>query len=173
VVLVRRTAEKGTESADAEVSSVLTEIIRMRPRAFTCICTIHPDRIRPANPIAERLPVPGNPVAVAGVMWPGGFFEALDMLGIPVAERLAFRDHVPYGPRDVARIREFASDGIICTLKDAVKLGPLLADEIPVWYLEEVAAWDSGAEQLRHGVLQIAWVRPPHQQMGSVHGDRN
>jgi len=173
VVLVRRAVERGMELEDAEVSSLQTEVIRVAPRAFRSNCTIHPGRIRPANPMAESVPLPGDPVAVAGVMWPEEFFEALDMLGITVVERLTFRDHEPYGPRDLARIREFASDGIVCTLKDAVKLGPLFADEVPVWYLEEVAEWDSGAERLRHGVLQIAWVRPPHEQLGSVHGDRD
>lgn len=173
VILVRRAAGTDLTAPDPEISWVLTEIARVARRAFTCVCTIQPGTVRPANAKAERVPVPDSPVAVAGVMWPEGFFESLEQLGIRTAEELAFRDHEAYGPRDRATIRKRAPEGIICTLKDAVKLGPLLADEVPVWYLEERAAWDSGEERLRNGVLRIARVGPPHELWDSVHGDRD
>ncbi len=170
VILVRRGEGTATARA-AEVRSVLAEVSRVAPRALAGSCVLRPGMLRAANARAENMPTTGRPVAVAGVMWPARFFDALDQLGIPVAGRLAFRDHEPYGPRQLDRIRENAADGIVCTLKDAVKLGPLLANDVPVWYLEEEVVWESGERRLRDGVLQIACVRPPLRQIDSVQGD--
>lgn len=104
-------------------------------------------------------------------MWPESFFDALDELGVSVSSRLTFRDHEPYAPRQLETIRAAAAGGIVCTLKDAVKLGPLLADDVPVWYLEEEAVWESGEMRLRRGVLRTAVVPQLRGQVDTVQGE--
>jgi hypothetical protein len=57
-------------------------------------------------------------------------------------------------------------------LKDAVKLAPLLADDVPVWYLEEEVVWEAGEERLRRGVLRTATTHPVTGRADSLQGDR-
>lgn len=160
IVLVRREphVEPGAlEDAPGDtgrtVRARLAEIQRWAPRALVVDCLLRPTGLRPANEMAEHRRPGGESVAVAGIMWPEPFFGAIDRLGFSVRSRLAFRDHEPFGPVQLDAIRASSPDGVICTLKDAVKLGPLLADELPVWYLEEEPAWGAGERRLRHGTL--------------------
>ena len=145
VVLVRRGPRVGPDT--------LEEIQRWAPRAIVLDCLLRPTGLKPANELAERRHPDGEPVAVAGVMWPEPFFGAVDRLDVSVGNRLAFRDHEPFGTVQLEAIRNSTRDGVICTLKDAVKLGPLLADELPVWYVEEEPLWGEGVRRLRHGIL--------------------
>ena len=170
-VLVRREAGPHSPGRLAEAQALLAEIESAVPGILACSCVVRPSGLRAANAKAEGIDPAGHPVAVAGVMWPESFFVALDEFGISVASRLAFRDHEPYGLRQLDTIRAAATDGIVCTLKDAVKLGPLLADDVPVWYLEEEAVWESGEGQLRRGVLRTAFIRPFNGRFESVQGD--
>ena len=171
VVLVRRDAGTDPVGGERETRALLADISSVAPGILACSCVVRPTGIRAANAVAEGMAPSGAPVAVAGVMWPGSFFDALNALGVSVASRLAFRDHEPYAPRHLDTIRAAAADGIVCTLKDAVKLGPLLADDVPVWYLEEDAAWESGGKRLRRGVLRTAFARSPRGQFDTVQGE--
>ncbi len=171
VVLVRRETGKNAAEREAETQTLLAEIGTVAPGTLACSCVLRPTGIRAANAVAESISPSGDSVAVAGVMWPESFFDALDELGVPVTSRLAFRDHEPYGSRQLDAIRKAAAEGIVCTLKDAVKLGPLLADDVPVWYLAEEAVWESGERRLRRGVLRTAFARPPRVQFDTVQGD--
>jgi len=146
IVLVRRGPLMGSDA--------LAEIQRWAPRALVLDCRLRPSGLKPANEPAERRRPDGEPVAVAGIMWPEPFFDALDRMGISVGSRLAFRDHEPFGTAQLQAIRDTASDGVICTLKDAVKLGPLLAAELPVWYVEEEPVWGEGERRLRRGTVR-------------------
>lgn len=169
VVLVRRDIGLNAGARTDEAPALLSEIESTLPRILACSCRIRPTRLRPANELAQGSGPSSDIVAVAGVMWPENFFVSLEELGIATESRLTFRDHEPYGPRQLDIIRTTACSGIVCTLKDAVKLGPLLADDTPVWYLEEEAVWDSGERQLRRGVLQTAFI---HHFMGQVDSDQ-
>lgn len=172
VVVVRREAGPDSPARTAEARALLAEIESAAAGVLGCSCLIRPTGLRAANTAAEGLEPSGEAVAVAGVMWPDSFLDALEELGIEVANRFVFRDHEPYAPQRVDELREAATGGIVCTLKDAVKLGPLLADELPVWYLEEEAVWDSGETQLRRGVLRTAFIRPFERRIDSVQGER-
>jgi tetraacyldisaccharide 4'-kinase len=57
--------------------------------------------------------------AFAGIAKPDRFFSALESLGLTLSEKARFRDHHPYGPRDLERLR---GDVLITTEKDAVRL---------------------------------------------------
>jgi tetraacyldisaccharide 4'-kinase len=161
IVLVRREAAVGSGSIDDPRGSVqrsvrtrLEELQRWAPRALVLDCMLRPTGLQPANLLAERRRPGDNSVAVAGVMWPEPFFRAVEGLNMSVGRKLAFRDHEPFGPDPLDSIRASSGDGVICTLKDAVKLGPLLADELPVWYLEEEPVWGEGERRLRSGTLR-------------------
>lgn len=69
-------------------------------------------------------------VAFCGLGNPEGFRATLLSLGADIAEFIAFEDHHPYGPADMDRLREAARAHdvpvLITTLKDAVKIEPLL-----------------------------------------------
>jgi tetraacyldisaccharide 4'-kinase len=98
-------------------------------------------------------------VAVAGVMYPEPFFRAVDRRfradgAPPTLERIGLPDHFAYGDRDVEQLVNLAgSEGIACTLKDAVKIAPQVGERAPVWYLSERV--EAGAlRELVTGVLQ-------------------
>ena len=171
VVLVHRETGYGAADREIETQGLLDEIRTVAPGTLACSCILRPTGIRAANAVAEGNGPSDDTIAVAGVMWPGSFFDALDELGVSVASRLAFRDHEPYGPGRLDTVRSAAADGIVCTLKDAVKLGPLLADDVPVWYLAEEPVWESGERRLHRGVLRTAFARPPRDQFDTVQGD--
>jgi tetraacyldisaccharide 4'-kinase len=65
-------------------------------------------------------------LAVSGIANPEGFHRSLTDLGGVLAGTLAFPDHHPYGPADIARTRQVAEEAraelIITTEKDAVRL---------------------------------------------------
>lgn len=172
VVLVRRDIGLNAGARTDEAPALLSEIESTVPGILVCSCRIRPTGLRAANEVAEGTGPSSDTVAVAGVMWPENFFVSLDELGIVTKSRLTFRDHEPYGPRRLDTIRAAASSGIVCTLKDAVKLGPLLADDAPVWYLEEEAVWEAGEMQLRRGVLRTAFIHHFTRRADSLQGDR-
>jgi tetraacyldisaccharide 4'-kinase len=89
-------------------------------------------------------------LAVAAVGDPGAFFAQLAGAGAAV-ERAPFRDHHAFSPTEVAALalRRAGVEIVVCTLKDAVKLGPLwprLAP--PLWYVSQRVAVERGAESL-------------------------
>ena len=83
-------------------------------------------------PIAVGAIAPRRVLAVCGIANPASFSATLAELGLAAEERLEFRDHQRYGPRELARIRDAAartgSSLVVTTEKDAVKL----AGEIPL-----------------------------------------
>lgn len=65
-------------------------------------------------------------LAVSGIANPAGFHRTLADMGAVLASTLAFPDHHPYGPADLARVQEAArgagAEVIITTEKDAVRM---------------------------------------------------
>jgi tetraacyldisaccharide 4'-kinase len=64
-------------------------------------------------------------LAVAGIAHPDRFFAALKQAGHNVVDTIAFRDHHPYSPADIATIAARASkvggNAVLTTEKDAVR----------------------------------------------------
>jgi len=84
--------------------------------------------------------------AVAAVGNPDAFFQQLENAGARVTP-LAFPDHHPFAPSDVAAIlaRAESADYVISTLKDAVKLEPLWAPSpSPLWYVSLAVTVERG-----------------------------
>jgi len=61
-------------------------------------------------------------------------------------ETAVFRDHHRYSAADVAVLRKRAEryDRVVCTLKDAVKLGPLWPGPSPLWYVSQRVVVERG-----------------------------
>lgn len=89
-------------------------------------------------------------LAVCGIGDPVAFNEQLVALGLN-ATTLVFADHQAYDERLVARIAARAAgfDVVLCTLKDAVKLGPKWSGSaVPLWYLSQSVVPRDGAGAL-------------------------
>jgi tetraacyldisaccharide 4'-kinase len=63
---------------------------------------------------------------------------------------MAFRDHHRYSAADVAalQVRAARYDRIVCTLKDAVKLGPVWQWPSPLWYVSQRVVVERGGDAL-------------------------
>jgi len=91
--------------------------------------------------------------AVAAIGNPSAFFAQLRAAGADVVP-YAFRDHHAYTAADVSRLVR-AADGaaVVCTLKDAVKLGPLWPRQPEtLWYVSQRVTFDRGVEAV-HSAL--------------------
>lgn len=100
-------------------------------------------------------------IAVAAVGAPGAFFGQLRALGATLDE-MSFPDHHRFTRDDVATIlhRAAGREGVVCTLKDAVKLAGLWrgADR-PLWYVSQAVAVDSGRPHLDASLLAVMTAR--------------
>jgi tetraacyldisaccharide 4'-kinase len=78
---------------------------------------------------AVRVPRERPVVAVAGIARPDAFFQDLAGAGWQLVDRVAFADHHPFTPADVAaiasRVRQAGAAAVLTTEKDAVRLLPL------------------------------------------------
>lgn len=101
-------------------------------------------------------------LAVAAVGTPSAFFAQVASLGATV-EPLAFGDHHAFDAADVARIVRAGTprDGVVCTLKDAVKLAPLWPRAGPtLWYVSQRAVVERGSDALDASLEGILAARP-------------
>lgn len=88
-----------------------------------------------------------GPIALAGVAHPEGVWADLDRLGITPSRRIALGDHHRYTPAQAhALIDAAGSQGILTTLKDAVKLRPLLPEHVPLLALTQRVDWEAGRD---------------------------
>ncbi len=100
-------------------------------------------------------------LAVSGIGDPGAFqrqLEQLELLPTP----LTFADHHSFDAASVSRVLTAAADfdAVLCTLKDAVKLGPVWPDSaIPLWYLSQSVVPRDGAEALDRVVRSVLDAR--------------
>ncbi len=85
-------------------------------------------------------------LAVAAIGNPGAFFRQLEAEGALV-DSMTYPDHHRFTAGDVAELtaRSVGRDLVVCTLKDAVKLGPMWpAGSIPLWYVSLAVRVESG-----------------------------
>ena len=86
-------------------------------------------------------------LAVCGIGAPDAFFSQLRGAGA-VVDGAAFGDHHAYDAQDVRTLaaRAATADRVVCTLKDAVKLGPLWpAVSSELWYLSQSIVVETGS----------------------------
>lgn len=113
----------------------------------------------------ERQPLGGlagrRIVAPAAVGAPDAFFDQLRRLDADV-HAISYRDHHAYDAGDVAHLIRSSegADGVVCTLKDAVKLGPIWPPTgPPLWYVSQRTVVERGALALDSSLHGISSAR--------------
>jgi tetraacyldisaccharide 4'-kinase len=89
------------------------------------------------------------PLVVGGVAKPETVFAQLAASGVSFERSQAFGDHHRYSDVEVARIAADSLGGpVVMTLKDAVKLGPVLPPEIEIYVPLQEIVWEVGGEEI-------------------------
>ncbi len=125
-----------------------------------------PDGPQPGEATAEAFmpldALAGREVlAVSGIGNPASFEASLAALGARVTSR-RFGDHHAYTRAEADELAEAvpASGVAVCTLKDAVKLGPLWPRVAPaLWYVSQTIVVRSGAAALDDAVQRVLAAR--------------
>jgi tetraacyldisaccharide 4'-kinase len=148
LIVTRKSASR--EHAE-QIASRLSPALR-EPAAVV-ICHLAPYALVDAV-TAQREPLSWldgrDLTAVAAVGAPAPFFSQLSAQGATL-DRLPFPDHHAFDARDVARIVRSGERraGVVCTLKDAVKLAPLWPRAGPtLWYVSQRAVVERGGAVL-------------------------
>ena len=88
-------------------------------------------------------------LAVAGVAKPETVWTQLGEAGLSLGRCRAYPDHHRYTREDVQQIsHEAAGEAIVATLKDAVKLGPLIGSDLAIHVPIQQVIWESGDKEL-------------------------
>ncbi|NIR43019.1 MAG: tetraacyldisaccharide 4'-kinase [Gemmatimonadetes bacterium] len=144
------------KSASAErAAEIEAELRSAAPEVPTARVHLALSRLYPYHGAEERLgpavPLAGFRcgVAVAGVARPESFWAQLEAAAVAVDERRVFPDHHRYS-RDEAQALEQAAGGepILASLKDAVKLRPLLAPESELYVPLQEPVWEASAQEI-------------------------
>lgn len=96
-------------------------------------------------------------LAISAIGAPATFEAQLAALGARV-EGVAFADHHPYSDADVTNLAARATtvDYVVCTLKDAVKLGPRWPRQAQrLWYLSQAVVLEDGARHLEDALRRL------------------
>lgn len=140
---------------------LLASALRFAPKAEGVVIHLTMDAIVPvsggaSNPIAKLSGVPV--LAISGIGDPRAFQSQLRAAGALVTGE-SFPDHHPYTARDAEDLARAAGTRLqpVCTLKDAVKLGPLWpAQAPPLWYLSQRADVEVGGGAMQAVVDALA-----------------
>ena len=160
LLVTRKTATR----ADAE--HVGAQLTARFPHAGVAVCLLAPDALVNAHTGERRALVElsgRRVVAVAGVAAPIAFFSQLRSLNATVTER-AFPDHHRFSAADARALAALgaSADMIVCTLKDAVKLGPLWPPAVgSLWYVSQIAVIEQGRVVLDHALESVLAARQP------------
>ncbi len=100
-------------------------------------------------------------LAIAGIGDPDAFFEQLGAHGGTV-QRRTYADHHAYTDGDAASLATSAAgfDLVVCTLKDAVKLGPRWPRQAPsLWYVSQRLDVEEGESELERMLARLLDLR--------------
>ena len=137
---------------------VSTAVVRLRPGVLRLAAAIAREG---ASPRERSGPRPGafdqpptwlatrTVVVVSAIANPHAFESQLRAFGAQVKVAQRFSDHHSYTSSDARALaaQSVGTEGVICTLKDAVKLAPLWPREAtPLWYLSQSVVVERGAE---------------------------
>jgi tetraacyldisaccharide 4'-kinase len=140
------------KAASRERAEDVSQVVARVARVPTAIVHLDAAELRevggtsmlPAASLAGR-----SVLAITGIGDPGAFHAQLTARGATV-EPVAFRDHHRFSIDDaVALARRGATyDLVVCTLKDAVKLGALWPGPARLWYVSQRVDVELGADAL-------------------------
>jgi tetraacyldisaccharide 4'-kinase len=175
------------KSAPREVAEEVADQLvgYLRNRANVVVCHLAPYALVDAV-TAHREPLSWlnerDVTAVAAIGAPDAFFAQLAAQGANLDPK-PFPDHYAFDARDVARIARSGErrSGVICTLKDAVKLAPLWPRAGPtLWYVSQRAVVERGSAALDTSLGAILAARAGASSTAgssgsslSGHGDRS
>jgi tetraacyldisaccharide 4'-kinase len=153
LVLTRKSA------GPAEAERAQTDLERITGCREIVRCSIEPSRLEPLH-TGSPAPVESlrgeSVLAVAALAWPEPFAENLRRAGARV-ELAAFPDHHEFTePECDALIRRAAGRTLVMTLKDAVKLRPLIDDAHPALVLHQRVGFDAGGDLIEAALQRIA-----------------
>jgi tetraacyldisaccharide 4'-kinase len=149
VVIVRRDGPESEgplgpiSSKPAAGRSLVDRLVEVSGSPPIVAARIRPGSAVAVNEAARGVPDPAPALAVAGIMWPEVFFAQAKVATSSVRESVALADHARFEDALADSLRKRAGEsGIICTLKDAMKLVRAVGDDVPVWYLSEEVEWE-------------------------------
>lgn len=144
----------------ADVTALEARVRDVAPHVPVAVAHLASDalvewRSHQSSPISAHA---GTPVlAISGIGDPHAFEQQLTGAGLRV-QRARFDDHHGYTAQDATNLSACIPAGgiAVCTLKDAVKLGPLWPREAPpLWYVSQRVSLVRGAEFVA-GLLDAA-----------------
>ncbi len=159
VLLVTR--KSAALSAADSIAERLQERLPMLPvavchLAFEALVNVRTEERQPVSWLNGR-----RIVAAAAVGDSAAFFAQLEAAGARLDAR-PYRDHHAFTPADAAELMAAADrrDGLVCTLKDAVKLAPLWpANAAPLWYVSQIAVIERGSAELDRALATVLAAR--------------
>lgn len=147
--LVMVTRKACTADAAASVGAQLARVAPRVPIVFAHLAPATLDRADGTG-VSDELRA-GEPVlAISGIGDTAAWLAQLDAAGV-VARPRSFADHRAYTAGDARRLAADLRDGerAVCTLKDAVKLGPLWPRAAPpLWYVSQRLVIERGGAAL-------------------------
>jgi len=138
------------KAATGEVAHAVAATINSVARIPIAIVQLAPAELRDVRGSAV-VPIDAirgeSIVAVSAIGDPLSFAAQLGAAGATVTSE-AFRDHYRFTPSDVSRLVAAAQryDRVVCTLKDAVKLGPLWPAGLRLWYVSQRISVERGSD---------------------------
>ncbi|MDQ8152073.1 MAG: tetraacyldisaccharide 4'-kinase [Gemmatimonadota bacterium] len=149
LIVTRKSASVAQATEVAEAWSHFTR------RAPVVLVSLVLDAVCPmASSMAEPLPLRAlsgqRVLAIAGIGDPAAFARQIEGAGARV-DLAAFPDHAPFSEADLTALstRAREADRVVCTLKDAVKLGDRWPRNAPpLWYLSQRVVIERGGEGL-------------------------
>jgi tetraacyldisaccharide 4'-kinase len=152
IVIVTRKA--ASEAQAEEVHRRLAEVAPAIPRVSVHLAPGELVPIGPEQSDRQSLDVLGGKRVrvVVSIADPGAFIAQLTSLGAEVRSSV-FPDHHAFTAADVETIAREAADAelVVCTLKDAVKLGPLWPRLAPLlWYVSQRVTVERGVGGIEH-----------------------
>jgi tetraacyldisaccharide 4'-kinase len=157
-------------ASDAQVSSALAAVARAAPSLPVAVLRLEAGELRRLDAPGESLPMSAlervEVLAIAAIGDPGAFLAQIAAAGPESVEWMLFPDHHAFSERDVARLlaRGRGVDIVVCTLKDAVKLGPSWTRATaPLWYVSQRVVVESGGERVESLLAEVLRCRTaPH-----------
>lgn len=157
IVVTRKSASR----ADAVAAAAEWTAFAGSPPSV--VISLVPGELRPALPDDATAPMDAaalrghSVLAVSAIGAPAAFEAQLGALGARV-QGAAYADHHAFTDADVTNLaaRAASVDYVVCTLKDAVKLGPRWPRQAPrLWYLSQAVVLEDGARHLEDALRRL------------------
>ncbi|MBL0172369.1 MAG: tetraacyldisaccharide 4'-kinase [Gemmatimonadaceae bacterium] len=165
-------------AASARVDDVMAAVRAAAPNVPMAVVRLQPGPLRlavtvgassghggPQSGMLTHSPewLAGRDVSIVSAIGdPAAFESQLRDLGAVPGKAWRFPDHHDYSAGDAAQIAAGAAgtSGVVCTLKDAVKLAACWPREAPpLWYLSQSVVVDRGAEALDQVLARLLAAR--------------